>query len=67
MELYTPKSIDDILIPNKQEWCDFIQTRKKERNYNIACIGPHDTCKTTMLNIFLNEFCLLYTSPSPRD
>tara|TARA_Y100000816_G_C26066006_1_gene560249 strand:- start:185 stop:1138 length:954 start_codon:yes stop_codon:yes gene_type:complete len=56
MELYTPKSIDDILIPNKQEWCDFIQTRKKERNYNIACIGPHDTCKTTMLNIFLNEF-----------
>jgi hypothetical protein len=54
MELFIPKQFQDLVIPNKEQWMVFYETCKKNRDFNIACIGPYDTCKTTIIE------CLLY-------
>ena len=56
MQLFTPKHIDDVLIPNKKEWCSFYQKCKEQNDLNIACVGPRDTCKSTLLNIVIQDF-----------
>lgn len=56
MQLFTPKHIDDVLIPNKETWCSFYQQCKERNDLNIACIGPRDTCKTTLLELVIQDF-----------
>jgi len=66
MQLFTPKHIDDVLIPNKKEWCSFYQQCKNQRDLNIACVGPHDTCKSTLLNIVILEFLKDHPEIQPK-
>ena len=56
MQLFTPKHIDDVLIPNKETWCSFYQQCKERNDLNIACIGPRDTCKSTLLDLVIQDF-----------
>ena len=49
-------SIEDLIIPNKQKWIDFYNICKKNNNLNIACAGPHDSCKSTMIRLIINDF-----------
>lgn len=56
MQLFTPKHIDDVLIPNKKEWCSFYQQCMEQNDLNIACVGPRDSCKSTLLNIVIQDF-----------
>ena len=36
-------------------------------NFEILEDGDHVICAISGKKIFLDKFCLLYTSPSPRD
>ena len=56
MQLFTPKDMSDITIPKKEEWNTFYQLCKDKNNFNIACIGPRDTCKSTLLNAVILDF-----------
>ena len=43
-----------------------IQARTKGEIY-IGVVGPVRTGKSTFVRRFMEQLCLLYTSPSPRD
>lgn len=66
MQLFTPTHMSDINIPKKKEWNTFYQSCKSQNNFNIACIGPHDTCKSTLLNSVILEFLNKYPDISPK-
>ena len=53
MELFIPKTFEDLVIPQKDQWLSFYENCKSKNNFNIACIGPYDTCKTTIINCLL--------------
>ena len=49
----------------KREFVDFLREQQYELHSKIAIVGPHNSGKTMLFNMF--KGCLLYTSPSPRD
>lgn len=60
MELYIPKTHKDLYIPNKDKWLSFYENCKIKKNFNIACIGPYDTCKSTMIKCLIHELANEY-------
>ena len=60
MQLFTPKNMSDIIIPKKEEWNTFYHLCKKKNDFNIACVGPRDTCKSSLLNAVILEFIKQY-------
>lgn len=56
MNLQYIHTIDDLIIPKKEDWVSFYKQCKENNNFNIACIGPHDSCKTTMIELIIQEF-----------
>lgn len=53
--IYVEK-MEDLIIPNKDKWVEFYKGCIKENNLNIACIGPRDSCKSTMIEVIINDF-----------
>lgn len=47
--------LDELILPNKKEWIDFYNQCKETNNFNIACIGPRDSCKTTLIQSIINN------------
>ena len=41
---------DEIIIPNLNEWNSFYKTCLDTNNFNILCVGPRDSCKSTILH-----------------
>ena len=52
----SPKNFNDLIIPNKDKFLNFYNHCKETNNYNIALVGNHSTCKTTIINIIINNF-----------
>lgn len=53
---YCPNNFNSLIISKKQEFLNFYNKCKQDNNYNIAIVGNHCTCKTTIINIIINEF-----------
>lgn len=56
MNRYSPKDFDSLIIPNKNKFLEFFNKCKKEKNYNIGIIGDNSTCKTTIINLIIEDF-----------
>ena len=47
--------LNELILPNKKEWIEFYNQCKETNNFNIACIGPRDSCKTTLIQSILDN------------
>ena len=52
----TPKKIDDLIISNKEEIINFYNDCFKKNNFNILISGSSGTCKSTFIDIIINNF-----------
>ena len=71
VEKYRPRKIEDCILPesNKKTFTEFLN---KKEIPNLLLSGPPGIGKTTVAKALCHElgvdyYCLLYTSPSPRD
>ena len=51
---------ETLYIPNIHEWKSFYSSCIENNNFNIACIGPHDSGKTTIVQYIINHFIKTY-------
>lgn len=51
-----PDNFDDLIISNKEEIVNFYKNCINENNFNMIISGPSGTCKTTLINIIINNF-----------
>ena len=52
--------VKSIHIPNLDKWETFYSSCIKNNNFNIACVGPHDSGKSTLLQCIMNYFTNTY-------
>ena len=48
--------IDEMIIPNQNEFHSFYNTCVEKNNFNILCVGPRDSGKSTILHHVMNEW-----------
>ena len=51
-----PKNLDDLIISNKNDIINFYNDCLKKNNFNILISGSSGTCKSTFINIIINNF-----------
>ena len=49
-------NIDNLIIPNKNEFVSFYNKCINTHNYNIAITGPENSCKSIICNLLINSF-----------
>ena len=52
------------VLPNQKEWDSFYEKCNIAQNYNIACVGPRESCKTTLLQYVVQKHLEKYPSIS---
>lgn len=57
--------LDNLVIPNKDNFERFFYKHVNENNYNICISGPHYSCKSTICKLFIDEF--LKSNPKILD
>ena len=51
-----PDNFDDLIINNKKEIINFYNKCINNNDLNMIISGPSGTCKTTLINIIINNF-----------
>lgn len=51
-----PDNFNDLIISNKDDIINFYNKCLKKNNFNILISGSSGTCKTTLINIIINNF-----------
>tara|TARA_B100001142_G_scaffold328132_3_gene387490 strand:- start:1127 stop:2059 length:933 start_codon:yes stop_codon:yes gene_type:complete len=48
--------VDEMIISNQNEWNSFYNTCVEKNNFNILCVGPRGSGKSTILQHVMNEW-----------
>jgi hypothetical protein len=61
---YQPTSFDELYVPNKENLLNFVSSCHNSQNYNIAIVGPSNSCKGNICDLIIKDFL---SHPSRRD
>ena len=45
----------ELMLPNEEEWNAFYKRYTLKNGFNIACVGPKDSCKTTLMHEIIQK------------
>lgn len=56
MNTCLPKSLNDVVIPKKEQMLLFYQELKQVNDFNMLFVGNRETCKTTVIELIISDF-----------